>query len=54
VNRVLQQVDYASWVYEVGVDPTGTLNFTNSATAAAVNLANAYIALKGNSSPSNY
>lgn len=41
-------------MYKVGNDPTGTLNFTNSAVTAAVNLANAYIALNGASSPSGF
>lgn len=54
VNEILAMVDYEEWIYEVGLDPTGTLNFTNSATTAALNLANAYIALNGVSSPSNY
>ena len=54
VNDYLAMVDYEAWIYEVGNDPTGTLDFTNSATTAALNLANAYITLNGASSPSNY
>ena len=54
VNEILAMIDYEEWIYEVGLDPTGTLNFTNSATTAALNLANAYIALNGTGSPSNY
>jgi hypothetical protein len=47
-------VDYEEWIYEVGLDPTGTLNFTNSDSTNAVDLAMAYISLNGTSSPSNY
>lgn len=47
VNDILAMVNYEEWIYEMGPDPTGTLNFTNSATQAAVDLANAYIAANG-------
>ena len=47
-------VDYEEWIYEVGLDPTCTLNFTNSDSTNAVNLAMDYINLNGTSSPSNY
>jgi hypothetical protein len=45
-------VDYETWIYDVGLDPTGTLNFTNPLTTAAVNLANGYA--NNGVSPSNY
>jgi len=54
VNEILAMVDYEEWIYEVGLDPTGTLNFTNSDSTNAENLALAYIALDGTSSPSNF
>ena len=54
VNEILAMVDYEAWIYEVGLDPTGTLNFTNSDSTNAENLALAYIALNGTSSPSNF
>jgi len=47
-------VNYEEWIYEVGLDPTGTVNFTNPYSTAAVNLANAYILLNGTGSPANY
>lgn len=43
VNNVLAMVNYEEWIYEMGPDPTGTLSFSNNATNAAVNLANAYV-----------
>jgi hypothetical protein len=52
VNDVLAMVNYEEWIYEMGTDPTGTLNFTNSATQAAVDLANAFVANPG-TTPSN-
>ena len=54
VNSILSMVDYETWIYDVGLDPTGTLNFTCDMTTVAVNLANAYAAAGGNDSPSNY
>ena len=54
VNQILSSIWYEEWIYPVGPDPTGLLNFTNSATSAAKNLALQYIALGGNSSPSGY
>lgn len=30
VNNILQQVDWETWIYIVGLDPTGTLNFTTT------------------------
>lgn len=54
VNSILSQVDYETWIYDVGLDPTGTLNFTCDMTTIAVNLANAYALAGGDSSPANY
>jgi|LakMenEpi03Aug12_release.lakeMendotaPanAssembly.Ray.scaffolds.fasta_scaffold196776_5 hypothetical protein len=45
-------VDYETWIYDVGLDPTGTLNFTNPMTTVAVNLANDYA--NDGDTPSNY
>lgn len=53
VNQVLEQVDYEAWIYEVGNAPA-PITFTNSRTTAAVNLADAYIALNGAGQPTNY
>jgi hypothetical protein len=36
-------VNYEEWIYQVGVDPTGTLDFSNPNQVAATNLANDYI-----------
>jgi hypothetical protein len=47
VNDVLSQIDYEEWIYGIGWDPTGTLNFTTSDSTASANLANAYIACNG-------
>ena len=52
VNSILSMVNYEEWLYEVGLDPTGTLNFTCDMTAVPLNLANAY-ANTGNQ-PTNY
>jgi leukotriene-A4 hydrolase len=54
VNNVLFAIEYTDWLYEVGPDPTGLLDFTNPKATAAQDLALAYIALAGVSSPSNY
>lgn len=54
VNDILAMVDYEAWIYEVGLDPSGSLNFTNTYTTAALDLANGYIALNGTGSPANY
>jgi leukotriene-A4 hydrolase len=54
VNQILEMVDYEAWIYEVGPEPTGTLDFTNSMVTAAINLANAYIALNGGGQPAGY
>lgn len=42
------------WKYEVGPDPSGTLNFWTTNAYAAQQLALDYIALQGNGSPANY
>lgn len=39
----MYQINFNDWIYNVGPDPTGTLNFQTSQTMAATNLANAYI-----------
>jgi leukotriene-A4 hydrolase len=55
VNAVLAAMDWDAWIFNVGPDPTGTLNFTNPYAQPAIDLANAYIANNGSgSSPNNY
>lgn len=54
VNNILYSIEYTNWLYEVGPDPTGLLDFSNPKATAARDLALAYIALAGTSSPSNY
>jgi hypothetical protein len=51
----LSQVDWSSWLYTVGFAPQWdeALNFTTEAAESASDLADAYIALAGASSPSN-
>ena len=53
-NDLLQSIQFTQWIYEVGPDPTGLLDFTNPYTTAAKSLALAYISGGGSSSPSNY
>jgi hypothetical protein len=55
VDQVLSQIDYETWIYVVGGDPTGTLAplFQNSNIAAAQALMNGYISCAGACSPSN-
>lgn len=54
MNQKLSEIDYPGWIYPVGPDPTGLLDFSNPQSVAAVDLANAYIALDGASSPANF
>jgi hypothetical protein len=54
INAMLSKIDWAEWKYDAETDPTHTLNFTTTNSIAAYNLANAYVDLKGNSSPPNY
>jgi hypothetical protein len=54
VNNVFAQIDFEAWIYNVGPDPTGSLNFNNALAQPAIDLANAYIALNGASSPANW
>jgi hypothetical protein len=54
INTILSMVDFEMWIYEVGLDPTQTLNFTTSQSVEAKNLALSYIALNGTSSPADY
>lgn len=54
VNAALGSINWSDWFFNVGPDPTGTLNFTTANSVAATNLANEYIALGGASSPANY
>lgn len=51
VNEILSAIDYEQWIYEVGAEPTGMFSFDNSATNAAIALANAFVALNGSGSP---
>jgi hypothetical protein len=43
IDQIMYQINFNDWIYNVGPDPTGTLNFQTSQTMAATNLANAYI-----------
>jgi hypothetical protein len=54
INKLLGEIDWNTWKYAVGSDPSGTLNFTTTNSMKAQQLAQAYVALQGNSSPSNY
>lgn len=54
VNQILDMVDYESWIYVNGNEPTGMLSFANSQTDAAQQLAWDYISLGGASSPANF
>lgn len=54
VNEVLGQINWEEWIYLIGSDPTGTLNFTTANNSEAIDLAMAYIANQGNSNPPNY
>lgn len=56
VNSLLAQIDWDAWIFNVGPDPTGTLQaaFANQPSTDAINLANAYINLNGTGSPANY
>jgi hypothetical protein len=47
-------VDYETWIYKVGGDPTGSLNFMTTNIQTAVNLANSYVSLGGASSPPGF
>jgi hypothetical protein len=42
------------WQYGIGSDPSGTLNFMTNNINASINLANSYISMAGNGSPTNY
>jgi len=54
VNQILSSIWYEEWIYPVGPDPTGLLFFNNTATNDAKQLALAYIALGGASSPAGF
>jgi len=54
VNNILWQTFNTDWIYPVGPDPTGLLDFNNTASWDAVSLANAYIALNGGGQPTGY
>jgi hypothetical protein len=40
VNAILAEINYEEWIYGVGTDPSGTLDFNTDQSNAAVNLAN--------------
>ena len=40
VNAILYEINYEDWIYGVGTDPSGTLDFNTDQSNAAVNLAN--------------
>jgi len=40
VNELLAEINYEEWIYGVGTDPTGTLDFNTDQSNAATNLAN--------------
>lgn len=54
INHILGEIDWNTWKYAVGTDPSGTLNFNTTNQAKAVALANAYVALNGTASPANF
>ena len=55
VNDVMANITFADWIYDRGLEPTGSLNFQNADVFAAQNLALEYIMYNGNStSPPNY
>ena len=47
VNEALAMIDFEEWIYGIGWDPTGTLDFSTPDSDAAANLANAYLACNG-------
>lgn len=53
VNRILGAVDWDAWIYQPGLPPVH-LDFTTTASNQSSELADQYIALKGDSSPENY
>jgi len=54
VNALLEKIAYAEWIYGVGTGPTNTITFPSVRATNATDLANAYIALDGLSSPANF
>jgi hypothetical protein len=40
VNAILAEVDFETWIYGVGTDPSGTLDFWTDEARAAEDLAN--------------
>lgn len=53
VNRILAQVDWGTWMYAPGLPPQGHLNFSSENITKASDMADAYIAGAGQTSPDN-
>lgn len=52
---LLAKIDWQSWVYGPGANPTNAgINFTTDGAIAFEALADQYISLGGNASPSNF
>ena len=54
-DTLLAKIDWQAWVYGPGPNPTNAgINFTTDGAIAFEALADQYITLGGNASPSNY
>lgn len=53
VNQLLSTVQYAPWIYSTTPDPTGFLDFNNSASWNATQLAQGFISGGGATAPTN-
>lgn len=54
-ERILSQIDWEAWVKQGGANPSiAKLNFTTEGSVQMEALADAYIALGGDSSPANF
>ena len=54
VNSILAMSNWNTWIFESALPPAGTFNFSTPESDDARQLALDFIALGGNSSPSNY
>jgi hypothetical protein len=53
-DQFLSQIAWEDWVRKAGANPPNQLNFTTEGAQIFEDLADAYIALGGDSSPENY
>lgn len=53
-NRILGSINWDAWLYTPGLPPTNTLDFSTPASNEAAALADEYIKLAGDSSPTDY